>query len=90
MDTLELFGWLGNLLFAISAFPEVYKVLHNKKSTELTYGFLLMWILAILFSSIYLIGTDIQTEKHHTPIYFSYITSFGFAMYLLFSKIRYK
>lgn len=49
--TLSTIGWIGSILLAGCAIPEVYKA-YKEKRTGLTWGFLILWLLGEIFTLI--------------------------------------
>ena len=85
----DLFGWLGAVLFAICALPQVYTTWTSQSVNGMSFLFILMWFLGELFSAVYLVWDDIQKNTRHYPIYFNYGLNTACVTYLLYAVIKY-
>ena len=52
---IDLFGWLGAILFIVCAMPQTWKVLKNKRVDDLSPAFLWLWLGAIISISTHFI-----------------------------------
>lgn len=82
-------GWLGSILFALCAVPQVYTTWTTHDVSGLSLVFVLMWFAGELFSAIYLVWDDIKHNTRHYPIYFNYTLNTACVTYLLFAKLTY-
>lgn len=84
------FGWIGSLLFAFCAVPQVYVTWTTKMVDGLSFAFILMWFLGEVFSTIYLLWDDYINKTRHYPIYFNYLINGLCVTYLLYAIFAYQ
>lgn len=85
----ETIGWIGNILFAICAIPQVYKTFKTKRTNDLSVLFLWLWFSGELLTFIYIVNGDIETKDLHLPLYFNYIVNIFLATFLIYAKYVY-
>lgn len=85
----EIFGWLGAILFAICAVPQVLKTWQTKKAGDLSILFLLFWLVGEIFSLIYIIVDDSIIGIVHIPLYINYGFNTILVLYLIYAKKYY-
>lgn len=85
----ETVGWIGNILFAICAFPQVVKTFKTKRTQDLSVLFLWLWFLGELLTFFYIVVGDIQAETMHVPLYFNYLVNLVLASFLIYAKYTY-
>lgn len=85
----ETIGWIGNILFAICAFPQAVKTFRSKRTHDLSGLFLWLWFFGEFFTFIYIVVGDMQANTLHLPLYFNYVVNIVLACYLVYSKYTY-
>jgi uncharacterized protein with PQ loop repeat len=85
----EFLGWIGALLFCFCAVPQVIKAYRTKKTEDLSWVFLLMWLFGEVLTLIYVVGTNMAVEKFQWPLIANYIMNMLLVMYLVYAKGRY-
>ena len=78
---LELFGWVGSILFAICALPQAIESYKQGHSKGLTWGLLLCWFFGELFTIIYVL------PKMDVPLLFNYSCNMVFLLIILYFKV---
>lgn len=86
----EYIGWIGAVLFAICAIPQVIKTWKTKKADDLSWLFLFFWLFGELLTFTYIIIDDILLEITHFPLYINYLFNIILVFYLLYAKKFYK
>lgn len=81
---MELLGWIGSILLASCALPEVVYAFRYKRCT-LTWGFLLLWGVGEAFILIPVIA-----EIKSPFLIFNYLTNILFVIILIYYKRRTK
>lgn len=82
-------GWLGSVLFAVCAVPQVITTWTTHDVSSMSVLFVLMWFLGEVFSAVYLVWDDIKTGIRHYPIYFNYTLNTICVTYLLYARLTY-
>jgi MtN3 and saliva related transmembrane protein len=82
---IEIVGWLGAILFAFCALPQVIKVYKTKQTEDLSMSFLQMWLWGEVFSFIYVMNN----ETTQWPLITNYIFNILLVLYLVWAKIKY-
>ncbi|RUT79582.1 PQ-loop repeat-containing protein [Ancylomarina longa] len=85
----DIIGWIGSLLFAICALPQVIHTFKTRKTDDLNELFLWLWFWGEVFTFTYIIIDDLASNIHHIPLYFNYIFNLILLFYLLFAKYTY-
>ncbi len=85
----EYIGWIGAFFFAICALPQAIKVFKTKKADDLSWLFLIFWLLGEIFTLTYLLIDDIKLGITHFPIYINYVFNLLILAYLLYAKKAY-
>ncbi|EKD47664.1 MAG: hypothetical protein ACD_65C00345G0010 [uncultured bacterium] len=88
--THHFIGWIGSFLFATCAVPQAVKTWKTKKAEDLSWLFLLFWILGELLTFSYIVTDDILIGITHYPLYVNYVFNIIIIFYLLYAKKRYK
>ena len=83
-------GWLGALLFSISAIPQVIKTIKTKEADDLSLCFLLLWFFGEVCTLIYILIDDSILNITHYPLYINYVANIVMITYLLYAKHKYK
>lgn len=84
MELLEAFGWVGAVLLALCAIPEVVSAFINKRC-GLTWGFLIVWYLGEWFTFFPVL------LKIKTPfLLFNYGFNIILISYLIYIKFKQK
>ncbi len=50
---LEIFGILGGIIIIVSWFPQIFKIIKNESSKDVSFGFLFVILLGTIFLLIY-------------------------------------
>jgi len=82
----HILGWLGAILFAICAFPQVVKTYKTKRADDLSWLFLLFWGLGEIFTFIYIVIDDYIEHIQHWPLYLNYFFNILMVAYLVYAK----
>ncbi|MBN2635032.1 MAG: PQ-loop repeat-containing protein [Prolixibacteraceae bacterium] len=85
----ETIGWIGNILFAVCAIPQVAKTFRTKSVKDLSIIFLWMWFAGELLTFVYIVIGDMETSSFHIPLYFNYVVNIFLACFLIFAKYTY-
>lgn len=85
----ETIGWIGNILFAICAFPQVIKTFRSKSVKNLSALFLWLWFFGELLTLIYIAVGDIESKTLHLPLYFNYLVNILLLSFLVYAKYAY-
>lgn len=79
---MELLGWIGSILLAICALPEVLITIKTKQC-YLTWGLLLCWFFGEIFLLI-----PILFEIKEPFLIFNYSTNIVLLLYLIYYKFK--
>jgi len=82
-DFYETCGYVAGFLFASSLIPQLYKSCKTKNLKDLSIGWQLIFIFAIILGLIYSIHNDLK------PVYISSLIELCFMILLLIMKIFY-
>jgi len=55
---IEICGWIGSLLLALRAIPQLVKSIRTKSSKDISRLFLIMWIIGNILSILYVIHSN--------------------------------
>jgi uncharacterized protein with PQ loop repeat len=80
---VQSIGWIGNLLFALCAVPQVIKTHQEGHSKGLSWGFILMWSVGELLAGIYGYLTEVPL-----PILLNYLFNFICLLIILSYKLN--
>ena len=89
MTPNEIMGWMGSILFAICALPQVVHTYKTRKVDDLNELFIWLWFLGEVFTFWYIIVDDINNKIYHIPLYFNYLFNLIMVFYLIYAKYRY-
>ncbi len=89
MTPNEIVGWMGSILFAICALPQVIHTFKTKKVDDLNEFFIWLWFLGEVFTLWYIIIDDITNQVYHVPLYFNYTFNLIMLFYLIYAKYSY-
>lgn len=80
---MEYVGWLGSILFALSALPQTVKTVRTKKAGDISWGFLGMWfggeVCMIAYAAV---------ELKNAPLLFNYIGNMACLLPIIYYKFR--
>jgi len=79
--TLEFFGWLGAILFAICGMPQAWQSWRDGHSNGLNWFFLLAWLFGELFTIAYVL------PKMDMPLLFNYAINLIFLAIMIYYKL---
>ena len=82
-DFYETCGYVAGFLFASSLIPQLYKSCKTKNLKDISIGWQLIFIFAIILGLIYSIHNDLK------PVYISSLIELCFMILLLIMKIIY-
>ena len=85
----EVVGWIGSLLFAICALPQVIHTFKTRKTDDVNELFLWFWFLGEVFTFSYVVVDDIANINYHIPLYFNYAFNLLMLFYLIYAKYSY-
>ncbi|MFP4514733.1 MAG: PQ-loop domain-containing transporter [Parcubacteria group bacterium] len=83
-------GWIGAFLFAICAVPQVIQTWRTKKAGDLSWLFLIFWLLGEILTFTYIVIDDILLKITHFPLYINYLFNIILVLYLIYAKKVYK
>jgi uncharacterized protein with PQ loop repeat len=86
----HILGWLGAILLATCAVPQVIKTWKTKKAGDLSWLFLLFWLGGEILTLAYIIIDDILLKITHFPLYVNYFFNIVLVFYLVYAKKYYK
>ena len=86
----EAIGWLGSILFATCAIPQVVKTWKTKRADDLSWLFLLFWLFGEIFTIIYIVVDDLSRQITHYPLYINYAFNTVLVFYLIYAKASYR
>lgn len=78
---MEIIGWIGSILFAISGFPQALQCMKEGHSRGLAWGFLLAWLGGEIFTITYI------WPKMDIPLLANYLVNLIFLGIMLRYKI---
>ena len=79
-------GWIGAILLAICAVPQVIKTWRTKKADDLSWLFLLFWLFGEILTLAYIITDDVLLNITHFPLYLNYLFNIVLVFYLVYAK----
>jgi uncharacterized protein with PQ loop repeat len=85
----QVIGWIGAILFAICAIPQVIKTWRTRKVEDLSWFFLLFWAGGELLTFTYVIIDDLALNITHYPLYLNYSFNTIMVIYLVYAKKKY-
>jgi len=85
----EYIGWIGAFMFAICTLPQAIKTYKTKQTDDLSALFLWLWFLGEIFTIIYIVADDYNTNTRHYPLYINYVFNLFIAIYMLYAKHTY-
>jgi len=86
----DIMGWVGAFLFATCGVPQAIKVWKTKKAEDISWWFLIFWLLGEILTLGYIIIDDIALKITHFPLYLNYAFNIIIVLYLLLAKKIYK
>lgn len=85
----DIIGWIGSLLFAVCALPQVVHTFKTRRTDDLNEVFLWLWFGGEVLTFSYIIIDDISNKNYHIPLYFNYLFNIILLFYLIFAKYTY-
>ena len=85
-----IIGWIGAVFFAICAVPQVIKTFRTKKAGDLSWLFLIFWLVGEILVFTYILIDDHIYKIAHWPLYFNYAFNIILVLYLLYAKKYYQ
>ncbi|MFA8433281.1 MAG: PQ-loop domain-containing transporter [Marinifilaceae bacterium] len=85
----EIIGWMGSIMFAICALPQVIHTWRTRKSDDLSEMFLWLWFWGEVFTFYYILYGDFKQGVYHVPLYFNYFFNLVLVLYLVYAKYTY-
>ncbi|MFA6089485.1 MAG: PQ-loop domain-containing transporter [Candidatus Woesearchaeota archaeon] len=82
-------GWVGAFFFAICAVPQVVKTWKTKRTKDLSWLFLIFWLLGEILTFVYILIDDYLLGIKHFPLYLNYAFNIVLVLYLIYAKMRY-
>lgn len=83
---MEVIGWLGSIFFAICCIPQAFMSYRKRDASNISWLFLVMWILAEVCSIVAMIGGGLPWS---TAIMFNYILNSCCLVVILYVKVKY-
>ncbi len=80
---IEFIGWLGAVAFAICGVPQAIKSVRTMRADDLSWAFLLLWLIGELAMIIYVLGTSVDLI-----LLFNYFANLGCLLTILYVKVR--
>lgn len=81
---LESIGWIGSMLFAFCALPQLIMVWKQKHARGLSWGFLNMWFWGEVLCFVYVF----MQPQLQIPLLSNYFINFGFLLIIILIKWR--
>lgn len=81
---MEIIGWVGSMLFAFCALPQLIMVMQQKHARGLSWGFLNMWFWGEIFCFIYVLNQP----TWQIPLLANY--ALNFVMLLIIIKYKFQ
>lgn len=81
-----IIGWLGAVCFALCALPQAIKTYRSKSIKDLSWGFLILWIVGEILCGYYVVQT---TGISQAPLLANYAANGIMLGYLFYAKVRY-
>ena len=82
---VEIIGWIGAILFAISCAPQAIKTYKSKQAKDLSMWMLQLWFWGEIFSLIYIMNN----VTLQWPLITNYTFNAIMVGYLIYAKIKY-
>ncbi len=87
--THVVIGYIGAILFAFCAVPQVIKTWKTKRARDLSWLFLLFWLFGEVLTLIYIGIDDVIHQLTHIPLYLNYAFNIILVLYLVYAKAAY-
>lgn len=87
---LELIGWFGGISLSLSALPQAVHTFKTKTTKGLSMSFIMLWLVGELFTIVYLVIHDFETQDYQLPLYLNYGLNLFIALYLAWFKLKEK
>lgn len=84
MNVIDIIGWIGSLLFALCALPQVIMVYNQKHAHGISWGFLNMWFWGEVLCFIYVASQPIL----QIPLLANYVLNFILLLIIFYFKIK--
>jgi len=81
---LEIIGWIGSMLFAFCALPQMVMTIKNNHARGLSWGFLVMWFLGEVLCFTYVAFQPIL----QIPLLANYVLNFIMLVVIIWYKVR--
>lgn len=81
---IEFIGWIGSMLFALCALPQVILVWKQKHAHGLSWGFLNMWFWGEVLCFLYVASQPVL----QIPLLANYILNFVLLLIIFFFKVK--
>jgi len=79
---MEAIGWIGSMLFAFCALPQMIMVVQQKHARGLSWGFLNMWFWGEIFCFIYVFNQPTL----QIPLLTNYVINFIMLLIIIYYK----
>ena len=83
-------GWLGGMMFAVCAAPQVWKTYRERSAKGLSWGFLGLWCGGEIMTFAYILEQNMRVGELQTPLLANYIVNFAMVLMLIWGKIIFK
>lgn len=84
LDIYDICGYGAGIMFAASLVPQIYKSYMTKDMEDISYGWQILLIIAILMSLVY------SSHMNLPPVFMSSLVELVFMITLIIMKIMYK
>lgn len=85
----EIVGWMGSILFAICALPQVIHTFKTRRTNDVNELFIWLWFWGEVFTFSYVLVDDFSKQHYHVPLYFNYAFNLLMLFYLIYAKYAY-
>lgn len=83
MNWLEIVGWVGSMLFAFCALPQLILTVKQKHAKGLSWGFINMWAMGEILCFIYVF----MQPQVQIPLLANYVLNFAMLCIIIYYKI---
>lgn len=80
---IEICGWIGSLMLALRAIPQLIKCIRTKSGKDISLTFLLMWIVGNILSIVYVV------HSNDIPLLLNFILNTIIPSLILIVKVKY-
>ena len=86
---LTIIGWIGSLMFCFCALPQAIRIWRTHSVSDISWSFLIMWLIGEIFTTFYVIVSNIISKEFQYPLLLNYFVSTIILLYLIYGKWKY-